>query len=181
MSKKKKIPDKLQAWIVARKRHRLSHAHVQMARELGMNPKKLRTLADGAFSMHRCWHHYRSMASKNYREYLKGEQVRRKKYLYVLRPLLAMRWLEEGRGPAPMEFRTLLDEITEAGDVRTAIDRLVTDKMAGKELDDMPRLDVLNRFIEAELARADTVEPPEDTARADLDELNEFFRKVAGG
>ncbi len=35
------IPPKLQAWVVARKRHRLSHAHVQMAHELGMNPKKL--------------------------------------------------------------------------------------------------------------------------------------------
>jgi hypothetical protein len=31
----------LQDWIEARKRFRLSHAHVQMARELGMNPKKL--------------------------------------------------------------------------------------------------------------------------------------------
>lgn len=30
-----------QAWIEARKRHRLSHAQVQMARELGLNPKKL--------------------------------------------------------------------------------------------------------------------------------------------
>lgn len=38
--KKKKLDQKLQAWVVARKRHRLSHAHVQMARELGMNPKK---------------------------------------------------------------------------------------------------------------------------------------------
>jgi len=36
-----RIPDHLQAWITARKRHRLSDAHVQMARELGMNPKKL--------------------------------------------------------------------------------------------------------------------------------------------
>ena len=35
------VPPKLQAWIQARKRHRLSHTHVQMARELGMNPKKL--------------------------------------------------------------------------------------------------------------------------------------------
>lgn len=34
-------PADLQAWIDARKRHRLSHAQVQMARELGMNPKKL--------------------------------------------------------------------------------------------------------------------------------------------
>ena len=41
MSKKRKPDQKLQAWIDARKRHRLSHAQVQMARELGMNPKKL--------------------------------------------------------------------------------------------------------------------------------------------
>jgi len=34
-------PQTLQDWIDARKRHRLSDAHVQMARELGMNPKKL--------------------------------------------------------------------------------------------------------------------------------------------
>jgi hypothetical protein len=36
----KKPNQKMQAWIDARKRHHLSHAHVQMARELGMNPKK---------------------------------------------------------------------------------------------------------------------------------------------
>lgn len=42
MAKKKIRPDqKMQAWIDARKRHHLSHAQVQMARELGMNPKKL--------------------------------------------------------------------------------------------------------------------------------------------
>ena len=36
----KRIPERLQVWIDARKRHRLSNAHVQMARELGLNPKK---------------------------------------------------------------------------------------------------------------------------------------------
>jgi hypothetical protein len=35
------IPQKLRPWIEARKRYHLSHAQVQMARELGMNPKKL--------------------------------------------------------------------------------------------------------------------------------------------
>jgi hypothetical protein len=38
---KPKLPQNLQDWIEARKRFRLSHAHVQMARALGMNPKKL--------------------------------------------------------------------------------------------------------------------------------------------
>jgi hypothetical protein len=42
MAKKTKKPSqKMQAWIEARKRHHLSHAQVNMARELGMNPAKL--------------------------------------------------------------------------------------------------------------------------------------------
>lgn len=36
----KTVPPKLQVWIDARKKFRLSHAQIQMARELGMNPKK---------------------------------------------------------------------------------------------------------------------------------------------
>ena len=38
---KKKLSQNLQDWVEARKRFHLSHAHVQMAQELGMNPKKL--------------------------------------------------------------------------------------------------------------------------------------------
>jgi hypothetical protein len=41
MGKPKPLPPRLQAWVDARKRHRLSHAHVQMGRELGLNPAKL--------------------------------------------------------------------------------------------------------------------------------------------
>ncbi|MCX5859364.1 MAG: hypothetical protein NT056_05655 [Proteobacteria bacterium] len=40
MARKAGMNDKLQSWIDARIRHRLTHAQVQMARELGMNPKK---------------------------------------------------------------------------------------------------------------------------------------------
>ena len=40
MAKKKRIPEKYRVWIDARKRHKLTDAQIQMARELGMNPKK---------------------------------------------------------------------------------------------------------------------------------------------
>lgn len=40
MSKKTTIPYALLPWIEARRRFRLSHAHVQMARELGLNPRQ---------------------------------------------------------------------------------------------------------------------------------------------
>ena len=46
MAKQTKLSPKYQAWIDARQRFHLSHAHIQMARELGMNPKKFGKLAN---------------------------------------------------------------------------------------------------------------------------------------
>jgi len=43
---KKKIPDKFKIWIDALKRYHLTNAQIQMARELGLNPKKFGKLAN---------------------------------------------------------------------------------------------------------------------------------------
>ncbi len=42
----KALPPQIRVWVEARKRHRLSHAQVQMARELGLNPGKLGKLSN---------------------------------------------------------------------------------------------------------------------------------------
>jgi len=44
MPKKSFIPNKLRPWVDARKKFHLSHAQIQMARELGLNPKKFGSL-----------------------------------------------------------------------------------------------------------------------------------------
>ena len=46
MAKKKKVSAKDQLWIDASKLFRLSDCHIQMARELGLNPKKFGKLAN---------------------------------------------------------------------------------------------------------------------------------------
>ena len=46
MPKKGFIPNKLKPWIEARKKYHLTHAQIQMARELGLNPKKFGDLAN---------------------------------------------------------------------------------------------------------------------------------------
>ena len=43
---KSKLPKKLQPWLGAGRRFKLSHAHVKMARELGTNPRKLGGVAN---------------------------------------------------------------------------------------------------------------------------------------
>ena len=40
------MTDKSKKWIDAKKKFRLSDTHIQMARELGMNPKKFGSLAN---------------------------------------------------------------------------------------------------------------------------------------
>jgi hypothetical protein len=46
MAKQKQLSLKYQVWIDARKKYKLSHAHIQMARELGLNPKKFGQLTN---------------------------------------------------------------------------------------------------------------------------------------
>ncbi len=46
MQKKGFIPNKLRPWIEARKKYNLSHAQIQMARELELNPKKFGGMAN---------------------------------------------------------------------------------------------------------------------------------------
>ncbi len=56
---------------------------------------KIKELVPEYYSPIACLHHYLHMAQGNYREYLKGEIVWVKKYFYVLRPLLAINWIEK--------------------------------------------------------------------------------------
>ena len=128
-----------------------------------------------------CMHHYLHMARGNFREFLKGERVRTKKYFYVLRPVLACLWLEQGRGPVPTEFQTLVDTLVPAGQLREAINELLANKREGRELDDGPRIPVFHEFLETQLVRLEQSarQMPAPDAK-DVDKLDAFFRSVIG-
>ena len=64
------------------------------------------------------------MAQGNFKDYLRGDVVWVKKYFYVLRPLLAVRWIDQGRGPVPMLFTDLLATIPDEPTVVSAIEEL---------------------------------------------------------
>ena len=79
-------------------------------------------------------HHYRNMAKTNFREYLKADLVPLKKYFYVLRPLLAIRWLERYQAAAPIEFEKLLEVIDDRTALRADIQALLQSKRETPEL-----------------------------------------------
>lgn len=127
---------------------------------------------------------YRGMAYGNFREYLQGSQVRYKKYLYVIRPLLAAQWVRTYRTFPPVLFSTLLEDTIvqyEAmyPELRGAIERLLAKKAQSTEMEDAPRDPALHEWIEAELARKP--EPMNDPTGDPTPQLNDYFREVVRG
>lgn len=115
---------------------------------------RLRALAGAFFSPLRGRHHYLSMARRNYREHLRGETVRLKKYFYVLRPLLAVRWIDSGHGVPPMRFADLVAGTVTDPALLEDINALLAHKMRAGEAEHGPLRPLLNALIEAELERA---------------------------
>lgn len=137
---------------------------------------EFRPLAAEHYSPTRVFHHYRHMAYGNARRYLHGDTIWLKKYLYVLRPILACRWIEQGRGEPPMLFDHLVEATVDDAALRDAIAGLLVLKKTGDELGEAPRIGAISDFIDAELPRLDALgfhldEPPATTA------LSEFYRR----
>jgi predicted nucleotidyltransferase len=138
---------------------------------------RFRALSEAVFSNARGWHHYASMAKKNFREHLQADEVRYKKYLYVLRPLLAARWIRTQPGVPPMRFADLAQHTLHA--VRDAalideIDALLEVKMRAGEAATSPRWPGIHAFIESELA-ANAAEPVAPLPQAEEAGLDAFL------
>lgn len=108
---------------------------------------RLREVAAAVYQPIRSFHHYAAMGRGNFREYLKGEQVRAKKYLYVLRPLLAAKWVLERPDAPPMAFETLVRALVHDPAVLSDIEALLALKRHSGEQEWLPARPVLNEFL----------------------------------
>ncbi|MDR9854003.1 nucleotidyltransferase domain-containing protein [Paenibacillus sp. VCA1] len=135
-------------------------------------------LRDRVFSPKASVHHYLHMAQGNFRQYLQGEEVRIKKYFYVLRPLLACKWIEKYNANPPILFQDLVCDLVTEPSLKTAIEDLLRRKMAGEELHLEKRVDVINDFVEREMEHLTAFAK---SAQSDLEDpterLDELYRK----
>ncbi len=105
------------------------------------------------YSPKACFYHYLHMAKKNYRAYLRSEQVRIKKYFYVLRPLLAMKWLEQALGVVPIQFQVMVDQLIPEGALKQDIGELIVQKKSGFEAKYADPIERIDQFIVEEIER----------------------------
>ena len=137
-----------------------------------------RPLLHSYFSARKGLYHYISMAEGNYRDYLKGEMVRAKKYFYVLRPILACRWiLEKGTQPAMLFSELAASQL--APGMKPIVDHLLDLKMNSPEVQEIPRITALNEYLDASIADIkERVRQVEPTGNPGWEPLDGLFREL---
>ena len=99
--------------------------------------------------------------------------------------MLAIRYIETGRGIPPVRFEELVDAVAPAA-IRPGIGKLLKQKRATSEMGRGKQIPELGRFIEAELDRhgesfSGQGRPDLEEPRAMRAKLNGIFRKAVAG
>lgn len=138
--------------------------------------QRLREAAAAVYQPIRSFHHYAAMGRGNFREYLQGEQVRAKKYLYVLRPLLAAKWVLQRDDAPPMAFEQLVQALVTDPAVQRDIDELLVVKRRSGEQEWLPARPVLNTYLEQLMAELDQAQPA--IGQPDMRALDELLAET---
>lgn len=116
------------------------------------------------------------MARNNHREHMRGETVKLKQYLYILRPVLACQWLERNLGPVPMQMETMLDALVPDAALCEAVERLLAFKRNTPELGVGPAIPEISAFLAAEIARLEAEAADLPSPVRPISELDAFFQ-----
>ena len=123
-------------------------------------------------------YHYLSTAKSNYREYLKGETVRLKKYFYVLRPLLACKWILAEGTPPPMLFSELMDKYLDES-IREDVLKLLDLKMNQPEIAEGKRFEKVNEYLDKTILEVEKqIKDLPSSHEQSWNELNHIFLSI---
>jgi predicted nucleotidyltransferase len=142
---------------------------------------RLRAFADRTAYAGACVHHYLGVARRLSKEGLEGrERVNLKKYFYVVRPALCLKWVREGRtGAPPMNMAELMPQLPLPDGFTDEIGRLLQLKAQASEVGEGPRIPVLDAFIGEQCAWAETVSMASHAPGRELvAEAEALFREI---
>ena len=138
--------------------------------------RRIAAVADSYFVAKSAMYHYLSIAKKNFKKYLGEDTVPFKKYFYMLRPVLACRWILERGTPPPIEFSALMESCLFEQDVKRDVVKLLDLKINSPEIAIGKPLERIDEFLDKEIAKNDSLllEMP-DGERKGWEELNDLF------
>ena len=137
--------------------------------------ERIKPLLAEFFSPSKMLYHYLSMARNNIRNHLQAETVRLKRYLYILRPILACLWVMEYNSAPPMRFMDMAGELL-PDDLRALVEYLIAEKVKSSEKYEIPHIGIIDSFIESSVSEVKAYVETLQERHKSWDMLNEFFR-----
>lgn len=122
-------------------------------------------------------HHYLHMAERNYEEYLCADIVKLKKYFYVLRPVLATKYVLKHKTNPPMLFKDLVESELDDS-IKPEVEKLLNLKVKTSELGESSKIKILNDYIEKELVLLKNEVNSIKKEEVNWEELNQLFYKI---
>ena len=111
---------------------------------------KYRNILNDYFLSKKSLYHYLHMAENNNRLFLNKDIVKLKKYFYVLRPVLACKYIIKHNSPPPILFSKLVE--TELPDyMQSDVKQLLDVKTNMPEIKEIKRVEKINEYLENEI------------------------------
>lgn len=150
----------------------------------GETCQKLKSFAELIAHGPACLHHYLHLGGRQWDVYIDGKDlVNLKKYFYIVRPALAIRWMRMRPDEVPpMNFQELVGGTDLSAKLTAALSDLLIAKSQSKEIGEAPRVPVIDEFIVAEFDWARDVTRGLKAQRTELRaEADGLFREIVGG
>lgn len=134
----------------------------------------IRSLIPLYFSQKKSFYHYQRMAGMHFK-HIKKEKIAVKKYLYVIRSLLACQYIIDYRKQPPIEMERLI-ECELPIELKKDMDKLLMIKKKSSEKQYVDHILNLDCYIEIGLEKSDINFTNDE--EVSWDKLNEAFRKI---
>lgn len=135
--------------------------------------EKVRKLGDMTFSPNRCFIHYYHMTKRNMEKYLRDEPIGTKKWMTIVRPWLAYKWIMQYRTFPPNGINEMIVQLNMSVDIKSLITSMVVSRVKGKEV---PHLKHMEEYIKEDLLKVDgTLENLHSDDSIQWGKVNETF------
>lgn len=139
--------------------------------------ERLHPILNICFCEKKMLYHYLNMAKKSFSKYINGKLIKPKNYLYIIRSLLACKWVISKRCTPPISFDKLVDsELPE--DMKVLVEHLKNLKINKSKKHEIKPIKMLDEYLNGEIGPINEHISSYDDRKQDIiDELNKFFQK----
>ena len=123
-------------------------------------------------------YHYYGTANSTFKQYLQNDEVKYKKYIYALRPLLACKFIEDNHSIPPVKFEELIKQNISA-ELSEEIQKMLLVKAESDEKALNPKLPIIQSYIENEIIRYQQISRNmADDRMAEWETLDKVFLRI---